>query len=120
MKKYLFILMTIFGLSIISNSFGVANAQVCKISETNDCVEVFSSYIADGFAVVTLSNDSDHTKANVTVTIEVKYGNSTKSFTGKIMASPGSTELKIPIDTKFNNFPPQSVRVTSISGNKCL
>ena len=121
MRRILFSLMAIFWLSMISDSFGVANAQVCKISETNDNVEVFSCFINDGNAVVTLSNDSNDIQANVTVTIAVKYGNYTRTYTGKALAKPGtSTELKIPIDSKVKGETPNSVTVTSLTGTKCL
>lgn len=123
MRKFLLSFMFLLGITVISDSFGVANAQVCKISETNDNVEVFSCFLDGEHVSVTLSNDSENIKANVTVTVEVQYGNGTltKSFTGKIMAKPGgSTDLKIPIDPKFKGYSPSSVKVTSISGTKCL
>lgn len=121
MNKILFNLIVLLGLSAIASSQGVVNAQICKIDVDNSSVEVFSCYLSDGNAVVILSNDSDNIKANVTVTVEVVYSiNISRSYTGKILANPGSTELKIPIEAKVNQQTPKSVTVTSISGAKCL
>lgn len=113
--------MCLLGITIISDSHGVANAQVCKVSGTNDNVEVFSCVLSDGNVVVTLSNDSKDIKANVTVKVEVLYGGYfAETFEGKVMSCPGSTELKIPIKPKVKGYTPSSVKVTSISGTKCL
>ena len=119
MKKIFFNLILILGLSLIA---GNANAQVCKISGSNDNVEVFSCQLNGDKVDVTLSNDSNDIKANVTVTVEVKYENGrSKTFSGKVLANPGtSTSLQIPINAKDNNFPAKSVIVTSISGTKCI
>lgn len=111
--------MVIFGLSLTA---GNVNAQVCKISGSNDNVEVFSCQLNENNVDITLSNDSNDIKANVTVTVEVFYGNNlTKTYTGKVLANPGtSTALSIPIEGKVNNLTAKSVKVTSLSGTKCL
>lgn len=102
-------------------AYSYAEENTCKISGTNDNVEVFSCFLDNDKAIVTLSNDSNDIKANVTVTVEVKYGsNNKRSFTGKVLSTPGSTKLEIPIDANVNGLKPTSVSVTSISGAKCL
>lgn len=113
---------------ILLGFFTIANAQVCKISNSNDNVEVFSANIIDGLRVeVTVGNDSQDISANVTVEVEVtyNYGNLSdkKTFTGKKVAKPNAeTIINIPIDKSYPNskYTPSSVRVTGISGTKCI
>ena len=120
MKKILSNLIVVFCLLLIG---GNANAQVCKISGSNDNIEVFDCQINDNTVTVTLSNDSNDIKANVTVTVEVKYvsgsRSQTKIFTGKALALPGAS-TKLDINIANNGWNPQTAQVTSISGTKCL
>ena len=99
-----------------------ANAQVCKISNSNDNVEVFSCRLSGDKAVVTLSNDSNDITANVTVTVEVNYGSNVKrTYSDKIRVEPGpSATLEIPIEPKVSSNTAKSVKVVSITGTKCL
>ena len=100
-----------------------SDAQVCKISSSNDNVEVFSATIVNGSSVaVTVGNDSQDISANVTVEVIVTYesSNYTKTYTGKKVASPNTeTVIEIPIATTYYERKPTSVKVTSISGTKC-
>lgn len=121
MKQLLFIMMLLFCAS------GNINAQVCKISNTNDNVEVFSASLINSKQVkVVVSNDSQEISANVTVTVEVTYTDGsyskTKTFTGKGLARPNtSTEIVIDIPENIDySKKPKSVQVTGISGTKCL
>lgn len=118
MKKFLSNLMLVFCLLLIG---GKTNAQVCKISGSNDNIEVFGCQLNGDKVTVTLSNDSNDIKANVTVTVEVKYSSSiTRTYTGKVLSKPGtSTTLDINIDGKVGNYTAKSATVTSISGSKC-
>lgn len=110
--------MLVFCLLLIGD---MANAQVCKINGSNDNIEVFGCQLNDDTVTVTLSNDSNDIKANVTVTVEVTYGNNTRTYTGKVLSEPGkSTTLDINIDKKVGIYTPKSATVTSISGTKCL
>lgn len=104
-------------------------AQVCKISETGDNVEVFSAVIEDGnTVVVTVGNDSQNNSANVTVTVEVTYKSPTGSathnysYTGKIIAKPNQESIvRIRIhESDRNGYKPIKVNVTKIEGTKCL
>lgn len=122
MKQLLFIMMLLFCAA------GNINAQVCKISNTNDNIEVFSASLINSKQVkVVVSNDSQEISANVTVTIEVTYTDGynspkTKTFTGKGLARPNtSTEIviDIPEDIDYSKKP-KSVQVTGISGTKCI
>lgn len=108
-----------------------SDAQVCKISNSNDNVEVFSASIVDGSRVdVTVGNDSQDISANVTVEVTVTFessrysNNYSKNYVGKGVASPNQeTIIKIPIDTTYPSkpdFKPTSVKVVGISGTKCL
>ena len=55
-------------------TFIFVEAHVCKISDSNDNVEVFSASIVDGSRVeVTVGNDSQDISANVTVEVVVVY-----------------------------------------------
>ncbi|MBQ7734579.1 MAG: hypothetical protein IJT61_01415 [Bacteroidales bacterium] len=123
MKKILLVLAVIIGLST------GANAQVCKISSSNDNVEVFSAYIVDGSRVeVTVGNDSQSVSANVTVEVEVTYKDSnrtkTKKYSGKDVAKPNTTTvIKIPINPTHPDSPiykAVSVKVLGITGTKCM
>lgn len=106
------------------------DAQVCKISNSNDNVEVFSAYVVDGSRVeVTVGNDSQNISANVTVEVEVTYngggGNYRKmTYSGKEIAKPnGTTVIKIPISQTYkgeSRYKAESVKVLGITGTKCL
>ena len=62
----------------------ISNAQVCKISNSNDNVEVFSATIINGSSVaVTVGNDSQDISANVTVEVTVTYESS--NYTKKVL-----------------------------------
>ena len=81
MRSKLFLLLALVGF------FSNVSAQVCKINESGDNVEVFSAIIeSENTVAVTVGNDSQDISANVTVTVEVTYkkGNAkhTQSFTG--------------------------------------
>jgi len=122
MKKIFVILVVVIG-------FGIdAGAQVCKISGSNDNVEVMSCYIVGNQVVVNVSNDSNDIMANVTVSVTVKYSsaNGTNCGTieiplnGKGLANAGKyTEIKIDIPVK-NGYKPCEVTPKSITGTKCL
>lgn len=124
MKKFLFILVAFLGISY------AANAQVCKISGSNDNVEVFSCYpdVANNKIMVTVSNDSQDISANVTVEVKVtgyKDGTSNKSgsftVTGKCLAKPNQTtslEIRIPNGYKLTDS--SNVSCSKISGTKCI
>ena len=109
--------------------YGFANAQVCKISDEGDNVEVFSADIEDGnTVVVTVGNDSQNNSANVTVKVEViycqeGYSNNTSKYSceGKVIAQPNTESvlrIRIPEKDKQGRVP-KSAKVTSISGTKC-
>ena len=109
--------------------YATTNAQVCKISSSNDNVEVFSAYIVDGSRVeVTVGNDSQSVSANVTVEVEVTYKSSnltkTKKYSGKDVAKPNTTTaIKIPINATHPDAPTckaVSVKVLGIAGTKCM
>ena len=119
MKKIAFLALMLLGL------FGVCQAQVCKISESNDNVEIFSAVIEDGNTViVTVSNDSKDISANVTVVVEVTYSNGgTKQFSGKVKAEPNQESIiRIPIPEFLNNRnnTPKKVVAKEITGTKCM
>lgn len=117
MKSKLFLLLVM--------AFFVSNvsAQVCKINESGDNVEVFGAYIENGNTVlVTVGNDSKDISANVTVTVEVTYEVSSvkAEFTGKKIAQPNQeTIIKINIPEKKGNRKATSVKVKEITGTKC-
>lgn len=105
-----------------------SNAQICKISDMNDTVEVLGAYLDSNkqSAVVTVSNDSQYISANINVTVEVCYKyrsfTETKQFVGRNLATPQqTTTIIIPIDASGSKewFLPVSVKVTAISGAKC-
>ena len=123
MKKILLVLAVIIGLSTS------AHAQVCKISNSNDNVEIFSAVIEnDNTVAVTVGNDSQSVSANVTVEVEVTYKDSyprskTKKFYGKNVAKPNTTTvIKIPIDSSYpdSSYKPVSVKALNITGTKCM
>lgn len=118
MKKILFLLLAI--CMIIP-----ANSQVCKISGQNDNVEIFTCSLAENNTEVhvTVANDSQSISANVTVTVEVDYGNNIKkTYTGRAIAKPNQETLIIikGISPKVSNRDAKSVQAISISGTKCL
>lgn len=105
----------------------LSKAQICKISENNESVEVFSTVLSDNKDSVTvvISNDSADKAANCTVTVEVNYKYShssarqTKEYTGKGMVKPQSScEIVIPI--ALYDYEVTSVRAKSITGARCL
>lgn len=100
------------------------NAQVCKISNSNDNVEVYSCYLTDNNSAVavTVGNDSQDISANVTVTVEVTYNNNIKrTYTQKVLAKPNqTTDFQIKIEDKINSNSAKTVEVKSITGTKCL
>jgi hypothetical protein len=122
MKK---VLLLLFALICFGST---AMAQVCKISGSNDNVEVFTCYtdVAKNQVVVRVSNDSNEISANVTVTVEVrnvKQGSSRKklTLTGKGLAKPnGPTEIRIDIPSGYELLNESTVQCTNISGTKCL
>ncbi len=109
--------------------YATTNAQVCKISNSNDNVEIFSAVIEnDNTVAVTVGNDSQSVSANVTVEVEVTYKDSyprtkTKKFYGKNVAKPNTTTIvKIPIDSSYpdSSYKPVSVKALNITGTKCM
>lgn len=102
---------------------GFADAQVCKISDSGDNVEVFSASIKNGNTVeVTVSNDSKDISANVSVTVKVTYevNWNTENFSGKALAEPNkSTAITIPISATKQNRKATKVEVIGITGTKC-
>lgn len=115
-------------LLIFSTTYCVFS-QVCKISETNDTVEVFAFTVKDNSMVeITVSNDSQQNSANVTVLLEVtyKYGSikQKESYEGKGLAKANSSSIiTIPINPNWNGntrYTVDSVAILSISGSKCL
>ena len=118
MKKFLFMLTACVCMAMSTN------AQVCRISDSNDNVEVFSCYLTDNNSTVTVTvgNDSQNISANVTITVEVTYNSSTKkTYSTKVIAKPNqTTDAKISIQEKVGNITAKSVEVVSITGTKCL
>lgn len=122
MKKVLTLAIMLLGMYFASS------AQVCKISDSGDNVEVFSASLVDEHTVsVVVGNDSQDKSANVTVSVSVKYKNTSNNtkeytFTGKVIAKPNqTTEIKVDIPEKDNQGrTPVSVKVTGITGTKCL
>lgn len=100
------------------------SAQVCRISDSNDNVEVFSCNLVDNNSAVavTVGNDSQNISANVTITVEVTYNSSTKkTYSTKVIAQPNqTTDVKINIQEKIGNLTAKSVEVVSLTGTKCL
>ena len=103
---------------------GLANAQVCKISGSGDNVEVFGAVIDCDTVRVTVSNDSESIYANITVRVDVTYTGGaevTSSFTGRGLAKPHqSSIIAIGIPEKIGGKIPTRVKVTGISGTKCI
>lgn len=122
MKKYL---IAIFALICVSTTL---QAQVCRISQTNDNVEVYSCYLTDNNSTVsvTVGNDSQDNAANVTIEVVVTYKKTnfpkkTKTYTGRGLAKANTTtEIKINISPEFDGYEAVSVSVNGISGTKCL
>ena len=101
-----------------------AKAQVCKISGSNDSVEVFDSYIdvTHNRIVVTVGNDSNDISANVTITVEVANvlngSRSTQTLTGKTIAKPNqTTAISIKPNGKLDDS--SKIKEIKISGTKC-
>ena len=118
MKKVLLIMFALI-------CFGAtAKAQVCKISGSNDNVEVFNCYtdVENNQVIVIVSNDSNDISANVTVTVEVKMGSVTKTVEGKARALPNqNTKIEIPMSREGVKIgSTTTVRCTKITGAKCL
>ncbi|MDE5788196.1 MAG: hypothetical protein K2H79_06615 [Bacteroidaceae bacterium] len=119
MKQLLFLVLFLFGVA------GTSQAQVCKLPNSDDTVEVFSATFEGNNKVkVVVSNDSQEVSANVTVTVRVTYVGTrdkiTKEFTDKGRALPNqSTEILIAIDETCNGRMPKSVEAISITGTKC-
>lgn len=121
MKKVLLIMFALI-------CFGATGkAQVCKISGTNDNVEVFGCHTdaENNQVIVTVSNDSNDISANVTVTVEVKgtvnCGSCTTTVEGKGLSKPGqSTQIKIKVPSSFKLTENSRSKCTGISGSKCL
>lgn len=116
----------VFLLMIALICFGaIAKAQVCKISGSNDSVEVFDSYIdlANDQIVVTVGNDSNDISANVTVTVQVtvyKNGWSTQAFSGKVIAKPNqTTTVNIKPNGGYKINDKSEIKKVDISGTKC-
>lgn len=112
-------------------SFGsMANAQkVCKISGSNDNVEIFSSYIDEdnNQIVVTVGNDSNDISANVTITIQVSAkkkgysGMENLTLSGKEIAKPNqTTTINIPLKGGYEFTSNSKIIDSKISGTKCL
>lgn len=107
-----------------------AQAQkVCKISGSNDSVEIFSSYIdeANNQVVVTVGNDSNDISANVTITVQVSArqkgysGMSQLTLTGKEIAKPNqTTTINIPLKSGYEFTSNSKITEANISGTKCL
>ena len=118
MKKFLFALIV-----SVTFFFNVNAQEVCKISGSNDNVEVFSTEFANDektLVKVTVSNDSKDINANVTVTIEVTYENGfKKNFVGKGLSKPQqSTTILVKIDQYGSK--PKNVQTIKITGAKCI
>ena len=121
MKKVVFVLFVLI-------CFGAtANAQVCKISGTNDNVEVFGCHTdaENNQVIVTVSNDSNDISDNVTVTVEVKgkadCGSCTTTVEGKGLSKPGqTTQIKIKMPSSFKLTENSRSKCTGIRGSKCL
>jgi hypothetical protein len=122
MKKIIFIVVAVIGLSFC------VNAQVCKINGTNDNVEVMSCNIVGNQVLVKVSNDSRDISANVTVSVTVEYahasgggcGTKTASLSGKTQSFANdyaTIEIDIPIK---DGYKPCRVEATSILGTKCM
>lgn len=118
MKKILLVLVAMLGISFM------ANAQSCKISGATDgsTIMVSQDRLEGDKVIVNLENDSESTCANVTVTVEVSYGNTdnnNKTFTGRVKSCPNATAtVTIPIQTTNKNLKLRTYKVT-VSGNKC-
>ena len=109
--------------------FGVTvKAQtVCKISGSNDSVEIFSKYIdeANNQIVVVVGNDSNDISANVTITGRVenairdgRRGN--QNFSGKVIAKPNqTTEIRISLTGGSKVDSKSTITEIKISGTKC-
>ena len=108
----------------------VANAQVCKISGSNDSVEVFgcSLDVESRTIFVTVSNDSNDISANVTVSVELTHhrgvnsiNNVTDVLQGKGRAEANqSTVIKIQVPSNIYLDSKSTAECKGISGTKCM
>lgn len=123
MKKLFLMLVVLIGFLF------AANAQVCKISGSNDNVEVFNCEVVANQVWVTVSNDSNDINANVTVTVNVSglkkdgiTGDShTTTISGKGKSRANQTDIiKIDIPSPYSVCSKTSAKCTGISGSKCL
>lgn len=122
MKKLLSVLIALFCMGTVTQ------AQVCKISQTNDNVEVHSCYLTNNNSTVSVivGNDSQNNAANVTVEVKVVYQNqwgkkTEETYFGRGLAKANdTTEIKISIPSHIDSYEAVSVSVTSISGTKCI
>ena len=117
MKKLLLIIVALLGINF------AANAQSCKISGTNDGSTILCTgqHMEGNKVIVNLSNDSESTCANVTVTVKVTYANnSTETFEGRGKSCPNQeAAITVYINTEKNGKRWTKYEVTSVSGNKC-
>lgn len=104
-----------------------AKAQVCKISGSNDNVEVFGCRLdlGNNGVIVTVSNDSNDISANVTVKVEIQGKEGCSSCTttveGKNLAKPNqTTQIKIRVPSSFKLTENSRLKCTEISGSKCI
>ena len=124
MKKALLMLF-----ALICFGATVKAQTVCKISGSNDNVEIFSSYIdeANNQVVVTVGNDSNDISANVTITVIVSAkqngysGMSQITISGKEIAKPNqTTTINIPLTKGYSFTKDSKIIENKISGTKCL
>ena len=118
MKKILFILVALLGITFTTN------AQSCKISGASDgsTVMVANDYLDGNKIVINLENDSEKTCANVTVEVEVTYTYShiKETYTGRGKSCPGSTcKIEIPVSPTKGNNKLTDYKVKGVSGTKC-
>ncbi len=114
-------------ITIIVGMLCSVSAQVCRISNSNDNVEVTSYYFKDNNTiVVAVSNDSQDISANVTVNIKVhasyKSSSTYKDFdlSGKKLAKPnGETLIEIKLPSDYVQGPSSTIEVKGITGTKC-
>lgn len=117
MKKLLFVLAAMIGISF------AANAQSCKISGANDGSTIMCTgeHLESSTVIVNLSNDSENTCANVTVVVEVTYANRSKQrFEGRGKSCPDSeAAIRVPIQLVNKGSDWEKYEVVGVSGNKC-
>ena len=116
--------------AVVCLGVAVSAQNVCKISGSNDNVEIFNSYIdvANNKLVVTVGNDSNDISANVTITADVTVVScptcsSLKKITisGKEIAKPNqTTSITIPLSNPYIFTNNSEIKDVKISGTKCL